>query len=397
MYYSYTPKYGELDYLYEKYLKNDPKKVLNFFFDVKNGVYNYDTLTEGNKLEHTVELITAIINVIQYIKSRYQSNYNIGHERLKFYFFCETGKSSYHRGIDMNYKSNRGLNDYLMRDDSNRLFSQIVFFSIKVLEEIINMIPNAHFFLGDFREFDYIPHVVHRYKFTDDDVTVIFSSDKDMYQMQSYMNNVEQLEKLTFKKKVDWHPGRLFINKDNYVDRITYQKNSKYILTDLDKTFAKEHFSLMRAIIGDTGDGVIGVKGIAYITLFKLLPKMIDLILPRDEYNEKIKYMDFKKFDFKRENTIFDLSKIEGFEKEIKKSSKLKLLLESDTIEKLCKNIALMDYEIMVHRRKAKDKDIIMAVLNNTDKFKSDEEISDFINSTGLWTKCPQFKVTITL
>ena len=86
MYYSYTPKYDDLDYLLNKYIQNSNKK-LNFFFDVKNGIYSYEEINENNKGEHSVELISAVVNVIEYIKNRYSGNelFNIK-EQLKFYF-----------------------------------------------------------------------------------------------------------------------------------------------------------------------------------------------------------------------------------------------------------------------------------------------------------------------
>lgn len=389
MYYSYVPKYNELDYLYEKYMKHDQTKKLNFFFDVKNGIYNADgNLTEANKLEHSVEFISAIVNVIQYIKNRYEGY--IKPDRLKFYFFCETGKSSYHRAIDMAYKSNRGLNDYLARDSNSEMFSQIMFFSINVLKDLINMIPNAYFFLGEFMEFDYIPYVIYKKCFTKDDVGVVFSTDKDMYQLSTYTDQFEQLEKMTFK--TNWHPGRLFINKDNYASRICYKDIPNLEPEQLE--FIQKHFSLLRAIIGDSGDGVAGIKSFGWKTIFKNMELIKSILLNRNVYNETIKKMDFFKFDFKRENSIFDLEKMG----ELKKLSvTMKKLFNENAIKRICMNIALMDYDVMMPRRKQKDNDVIDTVLNFEDKFKSNEDIKTFIDDTNLWQKCPAFKISISL
>ena len=389
MYYSYVPKYDELDYLYEKYMKHDPNKKLNFFFDVKNGIYNRDdNLNESNKLEHSVEFISAVTNVIQYIKNRYEGY--VKSDRLKFYFFCETGKSSYHRAIDMGYKANRGLNDYLARDTNSEMFSQIVFFSINVLKDLINMIPNAYFFLGEFMEFDYIPYVIYKKCFTKDDIGVVFSTDKDMYQLSSYTDQFEQLEKIPFKTK--WHPGRLFINKDNYANRICYKDIQNLEANQIE--FIQNHFSLLRAIIGDSGDGVPGIKSFGWKTIFKNMELIQSVLLPRDIYNETIKKMDFFKFDFKRENSIFDLEKMNGLEK---LSPTMKKLFNEDAIKRVCMNIALMDYEVMMPRRKQKDNDVIESVLNFKDKFKTNEDIKSFIDGTKLWHMCPEFKISISL
>jgi len=398
VYYSYTPKYDDLDYIFQKHIKDDPTKRINFFFDVKNGVYNPDVITESNKGEHAVELISAVTNVIQYIKNRYSTMFDITN-RLRFFFFCETGKSSYHRGIDMAYKSNRGLNDYLARSESDQLMSQAMFFAIQVLNDIINMIPNAYYFMGEFAEYDYIPYVIYKRMFEARDVGIVFSTDRDMYQLQSYTTQFEQLEKLTSMRGVDWHPGRLFVNRDNYVDRFIYKMiaESKLTVTDEFKSFVANHFSLIRGILGDGGDGIPGIKGLGLLTIVKLFDTVKKVILPRDEYNEKIKKMDFFRFDFERENSIFNLEVVKTLETEIKKSKKLSDLFTKVSMERICKNIALMDYEVMHYRRASHDTEYIDKILNNQTKFKTIPEIETFLDSTGLWKQYPGFKVNISL
>ena len=79
MYYSYTPRYDEIDYIYQKYLQNYPNIRMNFFLDVKNGISGDSTFIDGmrmssisneNKGQHLVELVTCIINVVAFIKTR---------------------------------------------------------------------------------------------------------------------------------------------------------------------------------------------------------------------------------------------------------------------------------------------------------------------------------------
>jgi hypothetical protein len=386
-----------LDYIYEKYIRHSDDSIINFFFDVKNGIYNKDNnINEDNKFEHAIEFISGVINVIQYIKNRYSTYFDI-RNRLRFFFFCETGKSSYHKGIDMGYKSNRGLNDYLTRTKEDELFSQTTYFSIYTLNDIINMIPNSFFFLGEFKEFDYIPYVVYKRFFKSNDIGIVYSTDKDMYQLQSYTNCFEQLEKNPFPSK--WHPGRLFINKDNYIERLLAKDMERYELTNDDKEFISNNFSLFRGIVGDAGDGVPGIKGIGYITFLKLFNKfsLKNIIMSRDFYNEKIKKMDFSKFDFKRESVLYDLEKIKDMEKEIKSSNTLKKLLDVENIKRVCMNIALMDYDVMYDRRISKDKDEIDSKLYNNNKFRSPKEIEKFINKTNLWTNHSYHKITITI
>ena len=60
-------------------------------------------------------------------------------------------------------------------------------------------------------------------------------------------------------------------------------------------------------------------------------------------------------------------------------------------------NIALMDYDVMLYRRKQKDNEVIDAVLNFDNKFKTNDDITKFISDTGLWQKCPAFNISISL
>jgi 5'-3' exonuclease len=251
--------------------------------------------------------------------------------------------------------------------------------------------------LGEFKEFDYIPYVIYKRFFKENDIGIVYSTDKDMYQLQSYTNCFEQLEKNSFPSK--WHPGRLFINKENYVERILAKDLSRYELTNDDKEFIQNHFSLFRAIVGDSGDGVPGIKGIAYITFLKLFNKfsLKDAILSRSTYNDKIKKMDFSKFDFKKESVIYDLEKIENMEKEIKTSGTLKKLFDIENIKRVCMNLALMDYDIMYDRRMPKDKDEIDSKLFNSNKFRTNKEIERFINNTNLWNNHSYHKISISI
>lgn len=394
MYFSYIPKYGDLDYLVEKYIKNGIRDyTLNFFFDVKNGIYNKDqNINQDTKLDHATEFISGVTNVIQYIKNRLSSVIDV-ENRLRFFFFCETGKSAYHKAIDFSYKANRSINDFLMRTESDELFSEVTFFSIYVLKDIINMIPNSYFFLGEYKEYDYIPYVVYKRIFTEKDVGIVFSTDKDMYQLNSYTNCFEQLEKQTYQS--DWLPARAYLNPHNYIERIL-GKDATPDMIKVARSFMHNHFSLTRAITGDSGDGIDGIKGLHFKSILSLVEKfkLDELVLPRSVYNDTIVKMDFFKFDFENENSIFDLEKVKALAPARKTSKKLDSMLTTDGIKRICKNLALMDYDIMYHRR-SKDYEDVDKIINNEVKFKKQEEADEFIKSTGLWNEHSYFKISI--
>lgn len=407
MYYQFIPTYDELDYIKNTYLLSSENTRVNFFFDVKNGLSGdvardngnvVSLLTPENKGEHLVEFVTSIINLHSYILNR-MSNVSNLHDRVRFFYFCETGKSSYHKAIDTLYKSNRHLNDFLSRDNHDPIKSEIVLNALNILEKIINRFPNHYFFFGKYREFDYIPYIIGSTYFEDRDVGILYSTDKDMYQMQSYMpGRFEQLEKLTTKAKgVDWHPGRLFVNTKNYIDRLLYSSyKSLPDLTETQRNFFVNHWSLIRAIIGDAGDNVTGISGIGFKTFVNLIDSLKDIVLDREEYNAHLSKISFNTFDYKNDNLIFDMSKVKELYSK-SKSVKLLSIIGPSAIERISRNIALMDYDVMKRRRQYDDKEVIDKVINFKDKFNSNEQAMQFIKATGLLNRYEDFGVSVNI
>lgn len=425
MYYSYTPRYDEIDYLYTKYLKEYPNTKLNFFLDVKNGIsgdtsfidgMRVNSITYDNKGQHLVELVTCIINVVAFIKSRLleisNNDSNLIDNRVRFFFFCEVGKSSYHRAIDMAYKRNRGINDILNRESIDvDLRGDIVFNAIQILNAIMNMIPTCYFYMGEYAEYDFIPYVVAKRYFSEYDYGVIFSSDKDMYQLQSYFPyRFEQLEKLTSKaNNVNWHPGRMYVDSSNYVIRFLHALYGKegFTLSEEDKTWIENNWSMFRAFMGDSGDGVTGIKGMGLSTMMKHLNIIKDITLPREEYNHNVAHIEFRLFDYKNKNSIFKMDKVNELLKlPIKKNGKegkckapkvIQEALSIKGIERICMNLALMDYEVMYERRKHKEWEVFDNVYYNTNKFKNEIQTMNFLNRTGLWKQYSMYKPRIFL
>lgn len=425
MYYSYTPRYDEIDYIYQKYLQNYPNIRMNFFLDVKNGISGDSTFIDGmrmssisneNKGQHLVELVTCIINVVAFIKTRLldisNNDVNLIDNRVRFFFFCEVGKSSYHRNIDMAYKRNRGINDVLNRDSFEvDLRGDIVFNAIQICRSIINMIPNCYFYMGEYAEYDFIPYVVAKRYFSNDDYGVILSTDKDMYQIQSYFPyRFEQLERLTTNaKNVQWHPGRMYVDSDNYIMRFLHTLFNKagFELSEDDSNWIKNNWSLFRAFMGDSGDGISGIKGMGLHTLMKNLKDIRSVTLSREVYNHNVAHLNFDRFDYNNNNVIFDMEKVKtllaiptlknGKPGKIKVARVLQDTLSPKGIDRICRNLALMDYEVMYERRKSKEQLDYDNVYNNTNKFKNEIECINFINKTGLWKQYPMYKPRIFL
>ena len=400
MYYAFYPTYDELDYINNKFLSQG--KRVNFFFDVKNGLSGdvsradgqvVSLLSQENKGEHLLEFVTSIINLHSYILGRTNADPN----QIKFHFFCETGKSNYHKAIDMLYKSNRHLNDYLIRDEHDPLKTEIVFNALEILENVLNRFPNHYFYYGRFAEFDYIPYVIMSQYAEDKDIGILYSTDKDMYQIQSYIpDRLEQLEKIPVARaeKVQWHPGRMFVNHENYLDRFIYSKAKampKDIMTDDEIKYFKEHWSLMRAIVGDPGDNVTGFSGIGYKTLLGMFKDIMPVTRPREEYNDRLSKMTFNKFDYANEPVVFDTEAI----KKTYRSKKLSAILSPSGVERICRNIALMDYHVMWKRRWMTDKPKIDVVVQGKKKFESEEQAYAFLKNAGMIDRYPDMPIVL--
>ena len=225
--------------------------------------------------------------------------------------------------------------------------------------------------------------------------------------MQTYSRKFEQLERMTSKaKNIDWHPGRMFVNQDNYIMRFFHSLYGKkdFQLSDDQYNYISNHWSLVRGIIGDGGDGIQGITGVGLATLVKHISTLKDITLERDTYNHTLSHMTFNTFDYKYTNSIFDLDKIKALSsdtdekvldsktgKMVKKKPLPKVLqaiISPKGIERICRNIALMDYNVMYERRRLKEQEIFDTVYYNQNKFKTASDIETFLNNTGLWKAC---------
>lgn len=371
MYFRFKPKYIELDYLLAKY----SDKNLNFFFDFKNGVFQKEELINENLHLSVSELIVTTMNVIPYIKNKLRTD-GFKNE-IRFFFFTEVGKSYYHKALNIEYKRNRELNDFLFRTEENDVFSRMIFFSVDILEKTINYLPKCYFFKGEYLEYDFIPYAIAKTFFEKEkDVGIIFSNDKDMYQMQLFEEYIfEQYEKLYMKGESNWHSGRLFINRDNFIERFCASLGVESIANE-DKKFIRDYFVLIRAILGDEGDNIEGVKNIGLKTILKNKEFFINTFRKNNELREVIKELKFSDYDSELAKKIFlkfDIEKV--------KSKRFKQLFEEANIERICRNIALMDFDIIWEKIRSNFKEHIESVLKNDKKVENKEQLMALISS----------------
>lgn len=172
--------------------------------------------------------------------------------------FCsDDGPSTYHIEIDKNYKKSRKIGSVDLPDYYEELFS-IRRKNIALGEKICNRLPNVYFFLLKYLESDFLPHylIKHYYK-GEDNLNVVISNDKDMYQT-IITDNVFMIYKsrsVTYmlnKKTVLGHYTQ--INKST-------QKVKEKWMNDI-SNFNLEYFDVLMAIVGDSGDDVPGISGV---------------------------------------------------------------------------------------------------------------------------------------
>jgi len=337
MYFHYVPKYEDLEFILKaaNTLK-DPN--IYFYFDFKNGLYVIDNeVTADNVFLHMSELVTTTFRVIPYITKWFTEKNQYDKDKLHFIFFCETGKSLYHRRIDQLYKKNRLISDDIFRPDKY-YSTQAIMTGISYLENSLNFVKNVWFYVGKYMEFDFIPYYFIKEKTNPMDLHIVMSSDKDHYQLHHLLDDryIYQLEKMTTKNK--WHPGRMFINKENYIERLYRDIKLDHEIRNI----VHKYYNLIRAIFGDSGDGIQGVKGIGPKTFFnKIFPEIKSYFLDMEEIYSIVTDPDTKYKD----NELFFLSTMEWYNDKLKRLKKFQTFVSSS--ERISKNLRLMDYRII--------------------------------------------------
>lgn len=256
--FSYYPKYEYLDNV----ISLTDKKKMNLFIDVKGcaqalfqewAVTQMIFNTEGSRIIDT-SLFSAIMDFISFHKL-YAKKRDID---LNMYFFMESGRSKYHLDVYSEYKSNRDSGDFFGLDmEKKELFHTILDKNYTVTEKVANRIPNVYFIRLSRTEADFVPWYLMNHALDPSEVdasnNIIYSMDKDMLQCLDAPN--------IFQFYRHYQCVKMITQKDIY---------NHWLKETLDIDDGAVWFPLALSIIGDTGDGFKGVKGVGPKTLVKI-------------------------------------------------------------------------------------------------------------------------------
>lgn len=195
-----------------------------------------DMTVNGSQSGGIVGTIKSIANLCNQIKPK------------AVYVIWESGGSSKRKAIMSEYKGNRNpsskkLNRFYGDDIPDTEDNKV--WQIEVLAKALKSLPVCQVYVKNCEGDDVIAYLRKR-KFKDDHC-VIFSGDKDFYQL------------LDDKTKI-YDPAKKILLTDKYVT--------------LHFGISPQNFALAKAVCGDTSDNIPGVKGVGFKTLRKLFPAL---------------------------------------------------------------------------------------------------------------------------
>ena len=283
---SYYPTYGLLDEIISYGNYNE----LNLFIDLKNC---FQTLYQEHAIINIIEnsmasqyiessILVSILSFLSFHKI-YSVKRNI---KINFYIFFESGRSYYHQNISKEYKISRRIDDlYGLPIEKREIFRNTLSRNFEAIEKICNKLPNITVIRLLNMEADFIPYYAISRNLVSRKPTsanLIYSNDHDLLQTIIPGTNTYVFQKVMKTKRI--------VKSGEVMSRELKCENK--IPDDI--------LPLAMSIIGDPGDDVHGVKGIA-ATRFKEI------------YNDLIKIVGsmenlFENITFNR--PIFDLSKV---------------------------------------------------------------------------------------
>jgi 5'-3' exonuclease len=265
-FFAYYPKYEYLDNI----LSITGRKKLNLYIDVKGCAQSlFQEWAVRHILDHSKDsimtdtsLFSSVLEFIQWHKL-YAKKREID---LNFYFFMESGKSSYHLDVYKEYKAQRGVSDMFGLDLASReLFFKILDKNYNVINKVVNKLPNCNFIRLNFLEADFIPYYVMKHVLSKDNVddaaNVIYSTDKDMLQCLDATN--------IFQFYHHYKSVKMLSYKDIY---------SHWPKIELEVNDPASWFPLVLSIIGDSSDGFKGVDGIGPVKFVNIFNEIKTLV-----------------------------------------------------------------------------------------------------------------------
>jgi len=250
---SYYPTYTILDEItsYGNY------KKINIYIDLKN---NLQTLY----MEHAVVNIVETSKRSKYLDASIFSSLitflgfhkMYGMKRgidINFVIFFESGESYYHKNISKTYKISRKIDNLYGLERADRdLFFEVLQSNYKLIESVCNKTPSVKVVRLSHLEADFVPYylISRNLVSNDGDIAhIVYSNDHDMF--QCVRDNVYIYSKTAASKKI--------IKAGTIMNTFLKKPND----------IPDKYFPLAMSILGDSGDDIIGIKGVGPVRLLK--------------------------------------------------------------------------------------------------------------------------------
>lgn len=238
-----------------------PEKIeaINIYVDLKNlatGLYVDDIVNDIIYNSKHKKIDTTIFQSIIYLLMWWKKYLYDLNKPVKFYIFTDSGKSIYHSKINKNYKLNRHIKRINMPEDQQDIF-EIRDKNFQMAEKVLNRFKDIYFFNLKNLESDFIPYYVMQKRHRKEELHVILSCDKDMFQCFEFPN-VVQVSSRRNNIKV--------ITKNNYLFHyLSLSKDSQKVINTYTQLFSSvipEEIVEIMAMTGDVTDDVPGLPGI---------------------------------------------------------------------------------------------------------------------------------------
>jgi len=344
-YFTHYPRKEEIT----KLLENKKKTFLNYYVDVKGTLpklfdekfFKFLVNLSSDDLHRII--VRSVNHFIKYFGYLLNSAYDFN-LFPRIFLFYETGESRYHKQIDTTYKSSRFEPQLLTESEMIRA-GEIRHLILQLVKGIANLIPNMFCIHWKYFEADVVPHYLlsnFSKLRSDDNLNVIFSNDKDMFQTLKFPDTYQ----IVFRNKTR------YIVDDSNAWKILIKKPE-----DNSDPIPSRFIPFGLAVAGDDADCVSGVKGLGYIKLYRILQKHLERIKDLPDSKSLLNYFSTIKLSNKDEQKIVD---------------------NLDLIEK---NLKLVDFEIIQENIPITIKTQTLSLLReNIEKTHSLDELKKYLN-----------------
>lgn len=243
---------------------NKQLDTLHLYIDLKNAatalfipevVEEIVLNSEAMDLGHDSSIFQSILYVVSnWKKWAHDRNLNI-----KIFFCSDKGRSTYHKTILNDYKSNRKITNLTLAK-YNEPMQKIKEANFNFAETICNKLKDVYFLSLDFIEGDFLSYylITRFYKEQNNILHIIASNDKDHHQTLCQPNTVMFTKK--YREVKFWDKNNILAYFSD-IDKQTDPNKQNELLNKMSK-IDPAYSSIMLSFCGDSCDNIPGVSGI---------------------------------------------------------------------------------------------------------------------------------------